>query len=385
MKQLLLRRFPCRFSTIRTSLQIKTKYRILLHANCGCGFWNEWKGCSYNLLRSVILRVVCVHSLANGIVYDKWARNQCHILLIAVQIFWPVVQRSGSQTPYGNWMEEDIGIRRRLSFHTHCNFMPSIKSDSSFTKIVQLTNTVPNGNWIYLKWIVKMKYCFLGALLLISLNAVVCRKSREIRIVSANTKYYDELVNKMLQFRNRNNNWIVDWNFCSLVFFLQSLHTIIQASIDHSSDLVLKNCQKQFRWDRWNCPTADFHAKRTSMQLDRETAFVQTLTMAALIYTVAKNCSQREIKGCECNSVTSLQKFDGYGPTTVYDCSDQIEKIGERIAANLFSSAIDTRFDGQAYANLHNNRAARIVSIEQPDEFDPIFLVLLILLRFCHY
>lgn len=44
----------------------------------------------------------------------------------------------------------------------------------------------------------KMRYYFVGALLLISLNAVVCRKSREIRIVSANivpTKYYDELVN----------------------------------------------------------------------------------------------------------------------------------------------------------------------------------------------
>lgn len=225
-----------------------------------------------------------------------------------------------------------------------------------------------------------MKYCFLGALLLLSLNAVVCRKSREIRIVSANTKYYDELVNWMIgqQLNQRLNRKFSFWWFVCF-FFLQSLHTIIQASIDHSSDLVLKNCQQQFRWDRWNCPTADFHAKRSSMQLDRETAFVQTLTMAALIYTVAKNCSLREIKGCECNSVTSLQKFESDEPTTVYDCSDQIEQIGERIEANLFAPASDTRFDGHAYANLHNNRAARIVSVEQAgcDEFHFNFISLL--------
>lgn len=102
------------------------------------------------------------------------------------------------------------------------------------------------------------------------------------------------------------------------------------------------------------------------MQLDRETAFVQTLTMAALIYTVTKNCSQGEIKGCECNSVPSEWKFDIIDePEIAYDCSDQIDQIGERIAGNLFSSAIsDTRFDAQGYANLHNNRAARIVSIQ---------------------
>lgn len=111
------------------------------------------------------------------------------------------------------------------------------------------------------------------------------------------------------------------------------------------------------------------------MQLDRETAFVQTLTMAALIYTVAKNCSQRKIDGCECNSVMSLQKFDGDEPTTVYDCTDQIGKIGEKIAANLFASAIDTRFDGQAYANLHNNRAAGIVSIEHQSTSSFLFFI----------
>lgn len=141
---------------------------------------------------------------------------------------------------------------------------------------------------------------------------------------------------------------------------------MIRDSIDHSSDLVLKNCQQQFRWDRWNCPAADFHSKRSSVQLDRETAFVQTLTMAAMIYTVMKNCSFGEIQGCECTSVTSLQKFETNDdePATVYDCSDQIEKIGERIAAYLFSTSVDMHFDANAYANLHNSRAARIVSIE---------------------
>lgn len=40
-----------------------------------------------------------------------------------------------------------------------------------------------------------MKCWFIVALMMLSFDVVVCRKSREIRIISANTKYYDELVN----------------------------------------------------------------------------------------------------------------------------------------------------------------------------------------------
>lgn len=159
-----------------------------------------------------------------------------------------------------------------------------------------------------------------------------------------------------------NYKFELNFNEIFIRHFMQSLHTIIQDTIGQSADLVLKNCQQQFRWDRWNCPTTDFQLKRSSMQLDREAVYVQTLTMAALIYTITKNCSQGEIKGCECNSVTSLQTFDSDESTTVYDCSEQIEQIGIRIADNLFTSSIDTRFDAQGYANVHNSRAARIVS-----------------------
>lgn len=71
-----------------------------------------------------------------------------------------------------------------------------------------------------------MKYCFLGALLLLSLNAVVCRKSREIRIVSANTKYYDELVNWMIgqQLNQRLNRKFSFWWFVCFFFFAVIAH-----------------------------------------------------------------------------------------------------------------------------------------------------------------
>lgn len=111
------------------------------------------------------------------------------------------------------------------------------------------------------------------------------------------------------------------------------MQTTIQDSIEQTAELVLKNCQQQFRWDRWNCPTADFQSKRSSMLLDRETAFVQTFTTAALIYTLTKNCSQGEINGCECIRV---QKFEIDVPEIVYDCSDQIDQIGEQIVAKFF-------------------------------------------------
>lgn len=105
----------------------------------------------------------------------------------------------------------------------------------------------------------------------------------------------------------------------------------------------------------------DFLAKRSSALLDRESAFVQSLTAAALIYTVAKNCSRGDIKECGCNHYQKL-RHDNDEWTARPDCSDQVD-FSEQMTRSLFEQTGATRLDAQAYAIIHNNRAARIVSL----------------------
>lgn len=124
-----------------------------------------------------------------------------------------------------------------------------------------------------------------------------------------------------------------------------------------SLDLAIKNCQYQFQWDRWNCPVQDFLIKKSSTHLDRETAFIKSLAMAAMIYSFARNCSDSStVGGCGC-SINDLFDFD----SSMSECSETIDKIGEKIS-KLFSPLIDSRQDAQEYAVTHNGKAATLVN-----------------------
>lgn len=120
----------------------------------------------------------------------------------------------------------------------------------------------------------------------------------------------------------------------------------------------MKNCQQQFQWDRWNCPTADFHSKRVSTLLDRETAFVHSISIAALIYTVAKNCSRGEIHGCGCNN---FREITASGSIKISDCQEQMD-FSVMIANKLLEQKHPERMDAQSYAMVHNRRVGEIVS-----------------------
>lgn len=135
---------------------------------------------------------------------------------------------------------------------------------------------------------------------------------------------------------------------------------MLQDSVAHSLEIALDSCKKQFHWDQWNCPTTDFLSKRSSPLLDREAAFVQSVKIAALIYTIAKNCSRGEISGCGCGSYQKIHQGNDLWTSTTH-CSDQVD-FSEQIAGNLFEQTDDTRLDAQGYAVIHNNRAGRIVS-----------------------
>lgn len=155
----------------------------------------------------------------------------------------------------------------------------------------------------------------------------------------------------------------------------QRMQTALQDSIAPSVELALENCRTLFKWEPWNCPTTDFLSKKSATLLDRESAFVQTLTIAALIYTVTKNCSRGEIEGCGCNNHHKIRYIsndagedDGDGAADWSamrpDCSDQVD-ASEQITRGLFEQTPNSRLDAQTYAVIHNNRAARLVIIKK--------------------
>lgn len=110
----------------------------------------------------------------------------------------------------------------------------------------------------------------------------------------------------------------------------------VSATVLSSVELALESCQEAFKWERWNCPLNSFLSKRNSHNIDREQAFVKTLTTASLIYTLAKNCSKGNHE-----SNLSCQEF-----------------LNSHHKAYRNSSR-----DLVLYANHHNTRAAGIVRL----------------------
>ncbi|XP_055907700.1 wnt inhibitor of Dorsal protein [Eupeodes corollae] len=124
----------------------------------------------------------------------------------------------------------------------------------------------------------------------------------------------------------------------------------LKDTLGPSLELALASCQEGFKWDRWNCPSTDFLSKRNSKHLDRESSYVVTITTAALIYTITKNCSASGIPGCGCAEDKTNQ---------FAKCSDDTD-YAEQVVGTILNNSQDDSLDVQAYAVLHNNRAAKI-------------------------
>lgn len=91
----------------------------------------------------------------------------------------------------------------------------------------------------------------------------------------------------------------------------------------------------------------------------RESAFVYSVTAAAVVHEVAHACSRNELTNCTCvtnhtDTERSQKDFDWGG------CSDNIA-FGLRFA-ELFVDSVEHEKDPRAKMNLHNNLAGRRVS-----------------------
>uniref|UniRef100_A0A1I8MVG5 Protein Wnt n=1 Tax=Musca domestica TaxID=7370 RepID=A0A1I8MVG5_MUSDO len=125
-----------------------------------------------------------------------------------------------------------------------------------------------------------------------------------------------------------------------------SLDNIMSSSME----MAMENCQRSFKWERWNCPTSDFILRRAakSSELDREGAYVEAIATAAIIYTTAKNCSSGMIAGCgPCSD----------SPYTS-QCSDN-----PQAAEKLLRRHIDVNFPNEFYGKIFTHNYKAIINL----------------------
>ncbi|XP_056640838.1 protein Wnt-8a-like [Diorhabda sublineata] len=135
----------------------------------------------------------------------------------------------------------------------------------------------------------------------------------------------------------------------------------IVTSTTNGLELALSQCQEIFQWDKWNCPRTAFNRQRTST---KETAFVQALTAAGIVYAITKNCSRGQIEGCRCNR-TSIPDSDhskiSLGLSNNHNmipnwpgCSDDTHTAVDITKKVLHD--LDKGLDPRAYVSRHNQK-----------------------------
>lgn len=122
----------------------------------------------------------------------------------------------------------------------------------------------------------------------------------------------------------------------------------------------LKECQRLFRNDIWNCPSEmfkmlSFSNESTHRYATRETAFMYAITAAAITHEFTHQCTLGRIPGCGCGTY--------YGDGVISGCGENIA-FGQREAMRLFRVPRKRRLrlDALTAVNMHNyNLGTKIV------------------------
>jgi wnt family len=159
-----------------------------------------------------------------------------------------------------------------------------------------------------------------------------------------------QLLSIVVIVQSRTTNRIVKRNELSYDLSNTANKDFTSDIIASSTELALENCQKSFRWEKWNCPSNSFLSKRNSNIVDREQAFVKALLTASLIYNVMKNCSRENQENCGCKTLKEILGNDMTFSLT--GCKTSTAKQD----SNLSKDAI-------FFANFHNTQAGETVRI----------------------
>ncbi|XP_062852898.1 protein Wnt-6 [Trichomycterus rosablanca] len=145
----------------------------------------------------------------------------------------------------------------------------------------------------------------------------------------------------------------------------QNQPEIIQ-EVAKGARLGIRECQHQFRQQRWNCTNHSRSLGKIIQQDIRETAFVNAITAAGVLHAVTQACSQGDLQQCGCvaiKSSTGGQTMDSKNTVQPWEwggCGDDVD-FGYKISRHF----MDTRrrkgkSDIRTLIDLHNNEAGRL-------------------------
>uniref|UniRef100_A0A674P116 Protein Wnt n=1 Tax=Takifugu rubripes TaxID=31033 RepID=A0A674P116_TAKRU len=134
----------------------------------------------------------------------------------------------------------------------------------------------------------------------------------------------------------------------------------VMESVRRAAEMVIEECQHQFRNRRWNCSTTPRGINvfgRVMNQGTREAAFVHALSSAALAMAVTRACTRGELEKCGCD-----RKVRGVSPEGFQwsGCSDNLS-YGVAFSQTFVDEPERAKglSAGRPLMNLHNNESGR--------------------------
>nr|ALS19774.1 wnt1 [Novocrania anomala] len=217
----------------------------------------------------------------------------------------------------------------------------------------------------------KMNWCYIAILIVILLLGTLIegKKNRlrgtkwwtlantapqENTLLNPNTVLY---INPSLQPLTRKQRRLVTRNAGTIL------------AIAKGARMAIQECKYQFNSRRWNCPTSDdSHGTSVFGKIlqkgCRETAFIYSITSAAVSHAVARACAEGIIYTCTCD----LKRHFPSGRDWEWGgCSDNAQ-FGHKFSRD-FVDVVEKGRDLRYMMNRHNNEAGRMhVSTEMTRE-----------------
>lgn len=157
-------------------------------------------------------------------------------------------------------------------------------------------------------------------------------------------------------------------------------------SVQEGGKSAIRECQRQFKYERWNCSTSSNGSHSIFgpkwKEGTKENGFVLAISSASLVHMLTKSCSAGNLSACSCD--TSRDGEVGYdGSFSWSGCSDNVgfaERFSKKFVdwsnkdvVNKLQNEYQGKQNGtfkkklkkliaRKMANLHNNEVGREVS-----------------------